>query len=57
MAHEDYYKILGLSNNASAEEIKKHAGNWRCNIILAVIMVWTAYAGEKSIVLNSLYGK
>lgn len=29
MEKRDYYEVLGVDKNASADEIKKHIGNWR----------------------------
>lgn len=28
----DYYEVLGLSRDASDDEVKKRTGNWRANI-------------------------
>lgn len=34
MSKRDYYEVLGLSKNASQDEIKKHIVKWLANITL-----------------------
>ena len=34
MAKRDYYEVLGIERNASADEIKEHSGLLHVNIIL-----------------------